>query len=84
LLLRPTNNGKSLVVEKFQRDRTPDPREATDSEALPVVVVQMPTNPTISGFYGALLAEVGAPANVVAAVFAAMTWSRWRCAFFAR
>lgn len=61
LLLSPTNNGKSMVVEKFRRDHTPAPQDDTDTETLPVVVVQMPTNPTISRFYAALLAEVGAP-----------------------
>lgn len=61
LLLSPTNNGKSMVVEKFRRDHTPAPVTETDAENLPVVVVQMPTNPTISRFYAALLAEVGAP-----------------------
>lgn len=63
LLLSPTNNGKSMVIEKFRRDHTPVPGEDTDAENLPVVVVQMPTNPTITRFYAALLAEVGAPSS---------------------
>jgi Bacterial TniB protein len=62
LLLSPTNNGKSMVVEKFRRDHTPAPVDDADAETLPVVVVQMPTNPTISRFYAALLAELGVPA----------------------
>jgi hypothetical protein len=62
LLLSPTNNGKSMVIEKFRRDHTPVPVDDDDAENLPVVVVQMPTNPTIGRFYAALLAELGAPA----------------------
>ncbi|TCP77411.1 TniB protein [Rhizobium sp. PP-CC-2G-626] len=61
LLLSPTNNGKSMVIEKFRRDHTLAPDMETGAETLPVVVVQMPTNPTIGRFYAALLAETGAP-----------------------
>ena len=32
-----------------------------DAERLPVVAMQMPTEPTVSRFYAALLAHVGAP-----------------------
>ncbi len=60
LLAGPTNNGKSWIVERFQRAHAVAPGK--DAEHLPVVVMQMPTEPTVSRFYAALLAKLGAPA----------------------
>jgi len=59
LLAGPTNNGKSWIVERFQRAHAMAPGK--DAEHLPVVVMQMPTEPTVSGFYASLLAKLGAP-----------------------
>ncbi len=59
LLAGPTNNGKSWIVERFQRAHAMVPGK--DAEHLPVVVMQMPTEPTVSRFYAALLAKLGAP-----------------------
>lgn len=61
LIIGPTNNGKSMLVEKFRR--THRPRE--DSEGLaptkPVVVMQMPSDPSVIRFYTALLAAADVP-----------------------
>ena len=59
LLAGPTNNGKSWIVERFRRAHATAPGE--DAERLPVVVMQMPTEPTVSRFYAALLTNLGAP-----------------------
>ena len=59
LLVGPTNNGKSWIVERFvQAHALPGTR---DAERLPVVAMQMPTEPTVARFYAALLSRLGAP-----------------------
>ncbi|EKT76616.1 TniB family protein [Rhodococcus opacus M213] len=59
LIIGPTNNGKSMIVEKFRR-RYP-PVSGDDAEQIPVLCVQMPSDPSISRFYVAVLAALGAP-----------------------
>jgi hypothetical protein len=46
-------------VERFVRAHAAPGSE--DAERLPVIAMQMPTEPTVSRFYAALLAHVGAP-----------------------
>ncbi|MBM7790342.1 hypothetical protein JOD67_007022 [Tenggerimyces flavus] len=43
LLIGPTNNGKSMIIEKFRRTHPPVSHE--DREQTPVLVVQMPSEP---------------------------------------
>jgi hypothetical protein len=59
LLIGPTNNGKSMIVEKFRRSHPPVSHP--DREEFPVLVVQMPSEPSVVRFYTALLAALGAP-----------------------
>ncbi|HAU1387083.1 TPA: TniB family NTP-binding protein [Legionella pneumophila] len=59
LIVGPTNNGKSMIIEKFRR--THPPIAERDSEKIPVVSVQMPSEPSIKRFYSALLVAIGAP-----------------------
>ncbi|MCC3769545.1 TniB family NTP-binding protein [Streptomyces sp. UNOC14_S4] len=59
LLIGPTNNGKSMIVEKFRR--THPPISHPDREEIPVLGMQMPSDPTVIRFYTALLAALGAP-----------------------
>ena len=59
LLLGPTNNGKSMIVEKFRRGH-PAVAEP-ERERIPVLCVQMPSEPSVLRFYIALLAALGAP-----------------------
>jgi hypothetical protein len=63
LLIAPSNNGKSTLIERFRRDHQPPPEAGNSAEAetIPVVVVQMPSEPTVSRFYAALLHELAAP-----------------------
>lgn len=59
LLVGPTNNGKSMIVEKFRRGHLP--KTEADREHIPVLCVQMPSEPSVLRFYTALLAALGAP-----------------------
>jgi type II secretory pathway predicted ATPase ExeA len=59
LLLGPTNNGKSMIVEKFRREHPPVSHP--DHEQIPVLVMQMPSEPSVIRFYVSLLAALGAP-----------------------
>ena len=59
LLIGATNNGKSMIIEKFRRLHPPV--SEADRERIPVLVVQMPSEPTVIRFYTGLLAALGAP-----------------------
>ncbi len=59
LLIGPTNNGMSMIIEKFRRLHPPTSH--ADREQVPVLVVQMPSEPSVIRFYVALLAAMGAP-----------------------
>ena len=59
LLLGPTNNGKSMIIEKFRRAHPPVWHP--DREQTPVLVVQMPSDPKVARFYAALLNALGVP-----------------------
>ncbi|MFC4523615.1 TniB family NTP-binding protein [Cupriavidus pinatubonensis] len=61
LLVGPTNNGKTMIVEKFRRSHPPI--AAVDAEdgiaRVPVLKMQMPAGPDERRFFGAILAELG-------------------------
>lgn len=59
LLVGPTNNGKSMIIEKFRRIYPAS--SSADQEHIPVLSVQMPSEPSVTRFYVALLAAMGAP-----------------------
>lgn len=59
LLLGPTNNGKSMIIEKFRRIHPPISH--VELEQVPVLAVQMPSDPSVSRFYVALQVALGAP-----------------------
>lgn len=62
LIVGPTNNGKSMVIERFRRAHAPAaPSKGTDRENIPIVAMQMPSDPAIGRFYSMLLATIGAP-----------------------
>lgn len=77
LLVGPTNNGKSMIVEKFRR--THPASSDADQEHIPVLVVQMPSEPSVIRFYVALLAAMGAPrwARRCAHAHGCRKWSNW-------
>src|SRR5688572_8251973 len=47
LLIGPTNNGKTMIVEKFCRDHAAGPSVDGEHEVIPVVMVQMPSEPDL-------------------------------------
>lgn len=63
LLVGPTNNGKTMIVEKFRRAHPGTAAaESVDGLALlPVVKVQMPPGPDEGRFFGAILHALGMP-----------------------
>ncbi|MDQ5932741.1 MAG: hypothetical protein QG574_25 [Cyanobacteriota bacterium erpe_2018_sw_21hr_WHONDRS-SW48-000092_B_bin.40] len=61
LLIGPTNNGKTMIIEKFRKDHTITTRKGCDHELISVVVVQMPCEPSVARFYAMILAGLGAP-----------------------
>jgi hypothetical protein len=63
LLAGPTNNGKTMIVEKFRRAHPPiAAADTADGVAtLPVLRVQMPAGPDEGRFFGAILDAAGMP-----------------------
>jgi TniB protein len=63
LLCGPTNNGKTMIVERFRRCHTPVVASTAEAGAanVPVLKVQMPAGPDESRFFGAILDELGLP-----------------------
>ena len=63
LLVGPTNNGKTMIVEKFRRSHPPTAASATSHGVanIPVLKVQMPPGPDESRFFGAVLEELAFP-----------------------
>lgn len=63
LLVGPTNNGKTMIVEKFRRSHPPFAASTTPDGAasIPVLKVQMPAGPDEPRFFGAILEELGFP-----------------------
>jgi hypothetical protein len=59
LLIGATNNGKSMIVEKFRRSHPPV--SLPEHEQIPVLAVQMPSEPSVIRFHTAVLAALGAP-----------------------
>ena len=61
LLVGPTNNGKTMLIEKFRRLHPSVLMADSDTEDLPIVCVQMPSEPTVTRFYALLLYSMHAP-----------------------
>jgi hypothetical protein len=63
LLVGPTNNGKTMIVEKFRRAHPPVAASTTEDGAasIPVLRVQMSIGPDEPRFFGAILKQLGFP-----------------------
>ncbi len=61
LIVGPTNNGKTMIVEKFRRQHLPHESDDGYHEIVPVLVVQMPSDPTPKRFYAAITTALGSP-----------------------
>lgn len=55
LIVGPTNNGKSMIIEKFRRTHLTVNKDVYPVEEQPIVVMQMPSDPKIARFYSILL-----------------------------
>ena len=75
LLVGPMNNGKTMIIEKFRRLHPSVTRGDSDAEDLPIVCVQMPSEPTVTRFYALLLYSMHASSRLRSRV---MCWKRWR------
>jgi hypothetical protein len=83
LIIGPTNNGKSMLIEKFRQSRM---RRGVgsgrmDAETLPIMAVQTPSEPSVARFYSILLTAAGAPLRRACAQ---MSWSISVCGFCGR
>jgi hypothetical protein len=65
LLVGPTNNGKTMIVEKFRRSHctADESRRRRKSADTPVVKIQMPAGPDEGRFFGAILDALGIAFN---------------------
>ncbi|MEO8713650.1 MAG: TniB family NTP-binding protein [Acetobacteraceae bacterium] len=63
LLVGPTNNGKTMIVEKFRRAHPTIAASETAAgvAAVPVLRLQMPAGPDEGRFFGAILDAAGLP-----------------------
>jgi hypothetical protein len=63
LLVGPTNNGKTMIVEKFRRAHPPVEASTTEDgiAVIPVLKVQMPPGPDERRFFGGILEALGFP-----------------------
>ncbi|MDQ3232892.1 MAG: TniB family NTP-binding protein [Pseudobdellovibrionaceae bacterium] len=61
LIIGPTNNGKTMIIEKFRRMHPPSVSPGHKYDLIPVVAMQMPAEPTTSRFYAAILNTLNMP-----------------------
>lgn len=63
ILVGSTNNGKTMIVEKFRRQHQPNeyPCEHRCVLSAPILKVQMPPAPDETRFFAAILTALGAP-----------------------
>lgn len=61
LIVGPTNNGKSMIIEKFRRNQILAPSSEKMRENIPLIVVQMPSEPSLPRVYTRVLQAIGAP-----------------------
>lgn len=70
LIVGDTNHGKTTIIRRFEKLRTPEDSPSDESKRMPVVYVQAPPMADVAGFYANVLRAVGAPFMP--------TWSRDR------
>ncbi|MBR9852547.1 MAG: AAA family ATPase [Rhodobacteraceae bacterium] len=61
LIVGPSNNGKSTIAEKFQRQNPRRTSEKRDRHIFPVLSIQMMPDVTVPRFLAQLIAALGAP-----------------------
>jgi hypothetical protein len=69
LIVGATNNGKTMIVEKFCRLHMPMKKESEtygkygNFDEAPIVAIQMPSHPDIKRFYSIILHQLGIPSS---------------------
>jgi len=61
LIIGPTNNGKTMILEAFCRENAGTPKPA--AEHFPVLQVQTPTRASVTKFYQLMLDRLGTPSS---------------------
>ena len=61
LIIGHSNNGKTMIVEKFRRSHLPYESEDGEHEIIPVLMIQMPSNPSVQRFYAAIARALDSP-----------------------
>jgi stage III sporulation protein SpoIIIAA len=61
LLIGPTNKGKSMIIEKFRRQHLPTYSPGRRADYIPVIAMQMPSEPSTGRFYLTLLRTLNMP-----------------------
>lgn len=61
MIIGPTNNGKTMIVEKFKRSHPQRVSSCGQHDILPVVIMQMPSDPSPGRFYTALMRAINMP-----------------------
>lgn len=61
LIVGPSNNGKTMIAEKFRRAHPQRISDDGDHEEIPVLSIEMPPQPTVSRFHTAVLEALKVP-----------------------
>lgn len=61
LIVGPTNNGKTMIAEKFCRAHPSRTARNKEHEDIPVMPIQMPAGATLARIYTALMLALGTP-----------------------
>ena len=61
LIVGPSNNGKTMIAEKFYRSHPQKISDNGEHEVIPVLMMQMPADATVNRFYTALLMKLNTP-----------------------
>ncbi len=64
LIVGPTNNGKTMIAEKFHRAHPQRTADDGEHEVIPVLRVQLPAEATALRLYNALLVTLGTPVGL--------------------
>ncbi|WP_244600715.1 TniB family NTP-binding protein [Agrobacterium sp. LAD9] len=63
LLVGATNNGKTMIAEKFLRQHPQRSSDDGEHEIIPVLAVQMPAEPTPARLFSSLMMAMGIPSG---------------------
>lgn len=61
LIVGPSNNGKTAIAERFERAHPRHGSADGEHEVIPVLLVQVPSSPTLNRLYAAILDGLGVP-----------------------